>query len=253
VSDVSHELRTPLTALTTAADVLEDNTDGLNDPGRRAARLLAVESRRMAAMVEDLMEISRFDAGVPAMAWERVDVSALVVGALEARGWTGRVELEPASGVTTWADPRRLDAVVANLVGNALKHGRPPVRVAVEATADAVTVSVSDTGPGIPAEHLGHVFDRFYKADSSRSGGGGSGLGLAIARENARLHGGDVTVASEVGLGSRFTCTIPLRSGPPDADEPSPEPAVAEPLRGRDAAEMTARHDRVVSSRRRTR
>ncbi|MDQ4097254.1 MAG: HAMP domain-containing protein, partial [Actinomycetota bacterium] len=102
VSDVSHELRTPLTALTTAADVLEANTAGLNDPGRRAARLLAVESRRLAAMVEDLMEISRFDAGVPAMAWEPIDVGALVMGALEARGWTGRVELEPAAGVTTW-------------------------------------------------------------------------------------------------------------------------------------------------------
>ena len=254
VSDVSHELRTPLTALTTAADVLEANTDGLNDAGRRAARLLAVESRRMAAMVEDLMEISRFDAGVPAMEWEPVDVNTLVAGALQARGWTGRVEVEEAPPITTWADPRRLDAVVGNLVGNALKHGRPPVRVTVGTAGDAVTVSVSDTGPGIAPEHVAHVFERFYKADSSRTGGGGSGLGLAIARENARLHGGDVTVISELGLGSRFTCTIPRRSGPPDAGEPAAgSPAVAEPLHPRDRIDTTARHDRVVIGRRKSR
>ncbi len=255
VSDVSHELRTPLTALTTAADVLEANSAGLNDTGRRAARLLVVESRRLASMVEDLMEISRFDAGVPAMAWELVDVAALVAGALEARGWAGQVEVEVVSGASTWADPRRLDTVVGNLVGNALKHGRPPVRVTVEATDSAVSLSVSDTGPGIAPEHLGHVFERFYKADSARSGGGGSGLGLAIARENARLHGGDVTVTSEIGLGSRFTCTIPRRSGPPDTDEAAPAPVVpvAQPLPDGDPADMTARHDGLMSTRRKPR
>jgi two-component system sensor histidine kinase MtrB len=246
VSDVSHELRTPLTALTTAADVLDANAEGLNDRGRRAARLLVVESRRLAAMVEDLMEISRFDAGVPAMAWEQVDVGALVAGALEVRGWTERVGLDAPPAVTIWADPRRLDAVVGNLVGNALTHGRPPVGVQVEAGDDEVRVTVSDAGPGIPTEHLAHVFDRFYKADSSRSAGGGSGLGLAIARENARLHGGDVTVASEVGVGSRFTCTIPRVTVPPARTRPAPV-AVADP------AEVTARQEGVMVTRRRPR
>jgi len=253
VSDVSHELRTPLTALTTAADVLEANTAGLNDTGRRAARLLAVESRRLASMVEDLMEISRFDAGVPAMAWEQVDLVRLVVGALEARNWTGRVEVDaPPGGVaTTWADPRRADAVVANLVGNALRHGAPPVRVEVASGRRAVEVSVVDAGPGIPAEHLAHLFDRFYKADPSRSAGGGSGLGLAIARENARLHGGDVSVVSERGLGTRFTFTLPRRAAPPGADETPPPLAVADPLPAGDRAETTAVHDVVVTRRRR--
>ncbi|MGH9226268.1 MAG: ATP-binding protein [Acidimicrobiales bacterium] len=249
VSDVSHELRTPLTALTTAADVLDDNTGGLNDAGRRAARLLVVESRRLASMVEDLMEISRFDAGVPAMAWEPVDVGRLVVGALEARGWGGKVEVDaPPGGVaTTWADPRRVDAVVANLVGNALRHGAPPVRVEVTVPAGAqlVDVTVSDAGAGIPAEHLAHLFDRFYKADPSRSSGGGSGLGLAIARENARLHGGDVSVVSERGLGTRFTFTLPRRTAAP-ADGEVPPP-VAERLPAGDVAETTARHDVFVN------
>ena len=252
VSDVSHELRTPLTALTTAADVLEANTSGLNDPGRRAARLLAVESRRLAAMVEDLMEISRFDAGVPAMAWEPVDVGALVAGAVEVRGWTGRVDVDAPPGVTVWADPRRIDAVVGNLVANALQHGRPPVGVQVVAAGQSVNVTVSDSGPGIPPEHVAHVFERFYKADSSRSGGGGSGLGLAIARENARLHGGDVTVESVMGVGSRFTCTIPRLAGPPGDGEAAPPARTAPPVAS-DGADATARQERVVATRRRPR
>jgi two-component system sensor histidine kinase MtrB len=256
VSDVSHELRTPLTALTTAADVLEANTDGLNDAGRRSARLLVVESRRLAGMVEDLMEISRFDAGVPSMAWEPVDVSRLVVGALDLRRWSDRVESDLAEGATTYADPRRLDAVVANLVGNALKHGAPPVRVAVEAAAGEIRVIVSDNGPGIPAEHAARIFDRFYKADPARSGGGGSGLGLAIARENARLHGGEITLESGA-TGTRFTFTLPRRSEPPPAPVSAPSSLsrrpVAEPLPEGNPAEKTAAHPVVVTPKRRSR
>ncbi len=234
VADVSHELRTPLTALTTAADVLEAHGDGLDDAGSRSARLLVRESHRLAALVEDLMEISRLDAGAAPMSWEPVDVVALVASAVGTRGWGGKVQLGTAGagGVTTVADPRRLDAIVANLVGNALEHGLPPVRVLVTATADEVVVVVNDAGPGITADHLPRVFDRFYKADPARPGGRGSGLGLAIARENARLHGGDLTVASPPGAGATFTVRLPRR--------------VAEPLPAGDASVTTARHDRVL-------
>ena len=238
VADVSHELRTPLTALTTAADVLDAHSAGLDAAGAHAARLLVHESRRLAVLVEDLMEISRLDAGAAPMAWEPVDVAGLARSAVAARGWGGRVEVGTAAGgaagpgpTTTVADPRRLDAIVANLVGNALEHGRPPVRVEVSATAEAVTVAVSDRGPGISADHLPRVFDRFYKADPARPGGRGSGLGLAIARENARLHGGDLTASSAPGAGATFTLTLPRR--------------VAEPLPPGDATVTTARHDRV--------
>ena len=252
VSDVSHELRTPLTALTTAADVLDANSGGLNDAGRRSARLLVVESRRLAAMVEDLMEVSRLDAGVAAMAWDPVDVRELVGKALELRGWTGRVEVVPGPRVETWADPRRLDGIVANLVGNALEHGEPPVRVMVSTSGDDVILSVTDAGPGIPAEKLESIFERFFKADPSRSRGG-SGLGLAIARENAHLHGGDIFVSSEPGRGSRFTCRLPLRTEPPRDGEAPRAVAVAQPLRGGDGSEKTSRHDAVVVKRRRSR
>ena len=234
VADVSHELRTPLTALTTAADVLEAHREGLDDAGSRAARLLVRESHRLATLVEDLMEISRLDAGAAPMAWEPVDVKALLGSAVSTRGWGGQVQLASAGaeGVTTLADPRRLDAIVANLVGNALEHGRPPVRVLLTASADEVVVVVNDAGDGIPAEHLQRVFDRFYKADPARPGGRGSGLGLAIARENSRLHGGDLTVSSPPGSGATFTLRIPRR--------------VAEPLPAGDASVTTARHDRIL-------
>ena len=253
VSDVSHELRTPLTALTTAADVLEANAGGLNDPGRRAARLLVVEARRLRTLVDDLMEISRMDAGAAAMAWERMDLCALVADALRARGWSDRVDTHLEQAVTAWVDARRIDAIVGNLVGNALEHGRPPVTVIVDSMTstgvEGVRLQVADAGPGIPPEHLAHVFDRFYKADPARSrreGGGsgvrgpnaGPGLGLAIARENARLHGGDITVSSRAGGGGAvFTVVLPGRSGPPGT--------VTELLPDREAPVTTDRHDVV--------
>ena len=232
VADVSHELRTPLTALTTAADVLDAHRTGLDDAGSRAARLLVRESHRLATLVEDLMEISRLDARGAPMAWEPVDVLALVGSAVATRGWGGQVQMASSGeGHTTVADPRRVDAIVANLVGNALEHGRPPVRLLVTATADEVIVVVNDAGPGIHPDHLPRVFDRFYKADPARPGGRGSGLGLAIARENARLHGGDLTVTSPPGSGATFTLRLPRR--------------VAEPLPAGDPTVTTSRHDRV--------
>jgi two-component system sensor histidine kinase MtrB len=210
VSDVSHELRTPLTALTTAADVLDANIAGLSDAGRRAARLIVVETRRLASLVEDLMEISRMDAGAAEVTLETVDVAANVRGALRLRGWSDRVTVTVNGRATTMIDARRLDTIVGNLVGNALRHGDPPVTVSVCTDEHTVRVRVSDRGKGIAPHHLSRVFDRFYKVDRARSARG-TGLGLAIARENARLHGGDITVDSNPGQGATFTLTLPRR------------------------------------------
>jgi len=248
VSDVAHELRTPLTALTTSADVLEAHSAGLDDHGRRAARLLVVESRRLAVLVEDLMEISRLDARVAAMEWEPVELAAIVAGALDLRGWRHRVELHADGEAATWGDRRRLDAIVANLVGNALEHGTPPVRVEVAATSEEISVAVTDVGPGIAAEHLPHLFERFYKADPARTRSGGSGLGLAIAQENARLHGGEVSVTGPPERGTTFTLSLPTRSGPPEPGEVPPV-AVAEPLPAGDVAVTTARLTAIKSRR----
>jgi two-component system sensor histidine kinase MtrB len=108
-------------------------------------------------------------------------------------------------------DRRRLDVGLANLVGNALRHGQPPVRLLVAATDDQVRIEVTDHGRGLSEQVLPHVFDRFYKADAARTRTPGSGLGLASALENARLHGGDLTAGNAVDGGARFVLTLPRR------------------------------------------
>jgi signal transduction histidine kinase len=127
---------------------------------------------------------------------------------VRSRRWDDRVRLEHDDIVVS-TDPRRLERIVANLVGNALEHAGRDVAVRVGKDGVAAFVEVTDQGPGIAPERLPHVFERFYKADSSRAGPG-SGLGLAIALENARLLGGDVEVWSEVGRGTRFTLRLPV-------------------------------------------
>ena len=207
-ADVAHELRTPVTALVAAASLLDEQLDALPGDARRAAELLVTDVVRLRRLVEELMEISRLDAGREALSVRPVDVVALLSGIVDARGWTGRVTVAgDATPVDT--DPRRLERVLANLVANAVEHGGAAVRAEVRQPGGSVTVEVSDEGPGIPAAHLPYVFDRFYKVDPSRTGPG-SGLGLAIARENARLLGGRLGVRSEVGRGTRFRLDLPV-------------------------------------------
>lgn len=208
-ADVSHELRTPLSTLTAVVEVLDGATDGMDADARESARLAIAETGRLVRLVEDLMEVSRFDAGTAELRVEDVDVPGTVRDCLRARGWLDRVELIAPEEITLRLDRRRLDVIVANLVGNALRHGAPPVRVRVAATADGVRVDVADSGPGLPDEVLPHVFDRFYKADVARTRTPGSGLGLAIAWENARLHGGDLTADNAGGGGARFVLRLP--------------------------------------------
>jgi two-component system sensor histidine kinase MtrB len=112
-------------------------------------------------------------------------------------------------GILLRVDRRRLDVIVANLVGNALRHGAPPVRVVVSESGERVRIEVTDRGPGLPAHVVPRVFDRFYKADAARTRTPGSGLGLAIALENARLHGGELTAGNAGGGGARFVLSLP--------------------------------------------
>jgi two-component system sensor histidine kinase MtrB len=207
-SDVSHELRTPLTALVAEASVLSEHLDRMPEDARRPAELLVNDVARLRDLVEDLMEISRLDAGEARVREEPVDVGSLVATAVRSRRWDDRVSIERDEVVVS-TDPRRLERIVANLVGNALEHAGRDVAVRVGKDGLGAFVEVTDTGPGIPPDRLPHVFDRFYKADSSRAGPG-SGLGLAIALENARLLGGDLDVWSEVGRGTRFTLRLPM-------------------------------------------
>jgi two-component system sensor histidine kinase MtrB len=207
-SDVSHELRTPLTALVAEASLLSEHLDAMPEEARRPAELLVNDVARLRDLVEDLMEISRLDAGEARVRAEPVDIGSLVATAVRSRRWDDRVSIDRDDVVLT-TDPRRLERIVANLIGNALEHAGRDVSVRVGMDGLGAFVEVTDTGPGIPPDRLLHVFDRFYKADSSRAGPG-SGLGLAIALENARLLGGDLDVWSEVGRGTRFTLRLPL-------------------------------------------
>lgn len=222
-ADVAHELRTPLTALVGEASLLEEHLAAMPPAPRRPAELLIADVGRLRRLVDDLMEISRFDAGREAVRIEQVDLGALVAAILRARGWEDRVELETAQALVR-SDPRRLERIVGNLVENALEHGGRNVRVRVGADF----VEVSDDGPGIPAEHIPHLFERFYKSDPARTGRG-TGLGLAIAHENAQLLGAELEVVSKLGEGSRFTLRLvseSLRSGDAEVAEEDDDAAL---------------------------
>ena len=206
-ADVAHELRTPLTALVGEAALLAEHVDELPAESRRPAELLIADVRRLRRLVDELMEISRFDAGAERVRADTVDLSALAAALLRARGWDDLVQLDGEDSVVS-SDRRRLERILANLVDNALEHGGGAVEVRIGSDSLGAFVEVSDDGPGIAAEHLPHVFDRFYKADAAR--GGGAGLGLAIAQENARLLGGTIDVTSARGEGAHFTLRLPV-------------------------------------------
>ena len=218
VADVSHELRTPLTAMTAVTEVLED-VESADPTTISAAHLIANETKRLARLVEDLMEISRFDAGTAAMRVEDINLAELIEATLATRGWTSKVMVTAPQLVPARVDARRIDVVVANLVGNALKHGGEPVALHLFEQGEYVVVQVADSGPGIPAEALPHIFDRFYKADKARGRSEGSGLGLSIAFENARMHGGELSAGNRPEGGAVFTLRFPNGSGGAAADD----------------------------------
>jgi two-component system, OmpR family, sensor histidine kinase MtrB len=207
-ADVAHELRTPLTALVAEASLLADHLERIPPEARRPAELLVQDVARLRDLVEDLIEISRIDAGQARVRRERVDLAALVPALVRSRRWDGRVRVAAAETVVE-TDPRRVERIVGNLVGNALEHGVGVVEVRVAQDPAGALVEVSDRGRGIPPEELSRIFDRFYKGDPARAGPG-SGLGLAIALENARLLGGELLVESDLGGGSRFTLRLPV-------------------------------------------
>jgi two-component system sensor histidine kinase MtrB len=216
-ANVAHELRTPLTALVAEASLLKDLLSQLPDSARRPVELLVADVGRLKALVSELMEISRLDAGSEPVQLRLFDARPILTALISASGWQGRVTVAGEPLMLT-SDPRRVERILTNLIGNALEHTSGDVVVQVASDGSAACVDVTDAGPGIPAEHVPHVFERFYKADSARAGAG-SGLGLAIALENARLLGGNISVRSDVGRGSVFRFTLPMG---PDRDVRKP-------------------------------
>lgn len=205
IDDVAHDLRTPIASMVAAVDSL-DTADA--EARSRSARLLVAQTHRLAALVEDLLEMSRFDAGVADFRAEPVDLAALVADALELSAGSAAVDLRVFGDTTVVGDPRRLHTVARNLLTNAIGHGAEPITVTVDGSRpESVTLRVADSGPGIPAELLPFLFDRFVRGDRSRRATEGSGLGLAIAQENARLHGSEIVAVNDGG--AVFTITLP--------------------------------------------
>ncbi|MGW7452331.1 ATP-binding protein [Streptomyces sp. NPDC054787] len=216
-SDVSHELRTPLAGMLAVTEVLDEDAAHLDADTAKALRLVSAETGKLAVLVEDLMEISRFDARAAELNLDDVDIAESVRKTLERRHWDDeRVVVELPYGVRARLDPRRFDVVLANLVGNALRHGGAPVRVTVRTApgqdGGRLLIEVADSGPGIAPEVLPHIFDRFFKADAARTRSAGSGLGLAITLENVRLHGGTLRAANGPVAGAVFTLDMPLEA-----------------------------------------
>ncbi len=207
-ADVAHELRTPLTALVNEAALLERHAADLPADAARLTGLLVHDVARLRRLTDDLMEISRLDAGAEAVRVEPVDLRPLVETIVRSRGWEGRVEVSGGDGRSIATDRRRVERIVANLVGNAVEHGGGRARVHLDGGPGATVIEVSDDGPGIAPEFAPRLFERFSKADTARTGAG-SGLGLAIARENAVLLGGSIAAESRAGGGATFTVHLP--------------------------------------------
>lgn len=223
VADASHELRTPLASIRGYAELTRRTGEGGEPVGPRTRHALGrieSEARRMTGLVEDLLLLARLDAGRP-QACADLDLSPLVVDAVsDARaagpGHVWRIDL-PAEPVSVRGDAARLHQVLVNLLANARTH--TPAGTTVTARVRGASregwavVSVEDDGPGIPAELLPHVFERFARGDASRSrAAGGSGLGLAIVRAVVVAHGGRVGVRSVPGR-TLFTVELPVRHG----------------------------------------
>jgi two-component system, OmpR family, sensor histidine kinase MtrB len=217
-SDVSHELRTPLAAMTAVTDVLSAETAGMSPDAARAAQLVITETEHLRLLVNDLIEMSRFDAGTAALDVDVLDIATVVSACLALRGWTDVVATEVPEGMAAVLDRRRFDIALANVVGNAVRYGAPPVHVTAAARRDGarswLDVTVTDCGPGLPPDALSHVFERFYKADAARTRSDGSGLGLAIALENVRLHGGTLEAVNRPEGGAEFTLRLPMHAAP---------------------------------------
>ena len=252
-SDVSHELRTPLTTVRMAAEILYARRAEFPPDLGRSAELLHNELDRFEGLLGDLLEISRYDAGVAHLELETVDVRGVVNTAVSASRALAQSQgssievIAPATPVLAEVDARRIERILRNLLGNAIDHGAgEPIRVIVQRHESRLEISVRDYGVGLRPGEAGLVFNRFWRGDPSRSRlTGGNGLGLAISLEDAHLHGGWLQAWGERGNGALFRLTIPVSADKPLPATPTPvaphdtdiaivRAALAEPESGRE-------------------
>ncbi len=221
ISDVTHELRTPLTVIKGTIETLQDGA--IDDLEARGPFLASMgrETERLIRLVNDLLVLTRADAGALNLQLRPLDLGELARSRcehLERTASLRKVHLRVAEGqpgCTVLADPDRLAQVLDNLLGNAIRYAPPgsEVRVSLSSEAGQVACRVTDAGPGIPAKHLPFIFERLYRADPGRSRGqGGSGLGLSIVRGLVQAHGGRVAAESVEGQGTTITFWLPAAS-----------------------------------------
>lgn len=221
VSDVSHELRTPLTTIRMAADVMYEDRDQFDASTARSVELLQNQLDRFEALLVDLLEISRFDAGAAVLDLERIDLVPLVeriIQASEPLAHRNNLKVRFAAyerPCVVECDPRRIDRVIRNLVDNAIEHAdEKGVVIELGGNDSAVSVTVRDFGVGLHPGEASLVFSRFWRADKARARTtGGTGLGLAIALEDTRLHSGWLEAWGEPGQGACFRLTLPRSAG----------------------------------------
>jgi two-component system phosphate regulon sensor histidine kinase PhoR len=214
-ANVSHELRTPLTSIKGFAETLLGGAMKDEKTSRHFLQIIDQETNRLVKLVDDLLDLARLEGKGLSLDLAQVRVGEIVKDAVTKMtplAGARNVQVRPARDVTVLADRDRLAQVLTNLLDNAIKFTPNDGRIAVgwRAMNGEVEVSVADTGPGIAASDLPHIFDRFYKADRARPAiPGGSGLGLAITKHIIEAHGGRIRVASAPGVGTTFTFTLP--------------------------------------------
>ena len=223
-SEVSHELRSPLMTLAASIEVLENTRDDLPERARTALELLSADIDRLQQLVEDLLEISRFDVGAITLHLEEVLVVELVYQSVSILGGGGVPVIHDidTENLIVRVDKRRFGRVIANLLDNAARYAGGATSVTVERTEDRIHISVEDHGNGVPEDERDIVFDRFSRGSEggNRSNDTGVGLGLALIDEHVRLHGGRVWVEDrrDGDHGARFIVELPLVDPPPADD-----------------------------------
>lgn len=224
VSGVSHELRTPMTSIKGFANTLLRNPNMQQDKREHFLRIIDEEAERLMALIEEVLEIGSIESGRAILNRTMVDVAEQIesaAGSLATATEAKQIQftLEVRKGLPPLlADPTKLHTIVCNLVENAIKFTTPGGRVNVNVYQDVddIVLEVADTGIGIPAEHIDHIFERFYQVRAGTRKSAGAGLGLFLVKEMVTLHGGTVAVQSEVDKGTTFVVRLPLKASAPN-------------------------------------
>ena len=218
LANVSHELRTPLTSILASAETLETGAVENAENSRRFLSIIQKNATRMERLIHDLLELGAIESGSVSVNPETVQLKSLVDDVMSTLAMAASERtvalrnLVPTNAQVT-ADPHRLVQMLTNLIDNAIKFNREGGTVTIEHERNGFDrISVTDTGEGIPPQHLDRLFERFYRVDRARSRDlGGTGLGLAIVKHLAKAHGGEVSVRSRIGEGTQFTIELPRR------------------------------------------